>query len=240
MKVRLVLPRTRLERVEKLAAAGMYIANGVAVFLAVTHRTEWTVAASGCLMALTVVNAAAGIRRRPAGQRLGASRPERVEKLAGFGVWATVSVALSLSSTGTNWTFLPSGFVIALSAVTVAATIQRRRAALRLEPGEGSGRSGPGQVDGGSGASGHGGEDDAGAAAETAYGRRTLAAVSRLMPASAGRRWLAEAESVLAEVGAARRGASVRSYLLSAPRLAVTMWAHEVLRRARLGPRRPG
>jgi len=64
--------------------------------------------------------------------------------------------------------------------------------------------------------------------------------VSRLMPASAGRRWLAEAESLLAEAAAARRGAAVRSYLLSAPRLAVTMWAREVLRRARLGPRRPG
>jgi hypothetical protein len=37
------------------------------------------------------------------------------------------------------------------------------------------------------------------------------------------------------------RGAAIRSYLLSAPGLAVTMWAHEVQRRrARLGPRRPG
>jgi hypothetical protein len=42
------------------------------------------------------------------------------------------------------------------------------------------------------------------------------------MPRSAGRRWLAEAESALAETGAARRGAAIRSYLLSArpPRLA--------------------
>ena len=47
-----------------------------------------------------------------------------------------------------------------------------------------------------------------------------LAMVSRLMPGSAGRRWLAEAESLLSEVTAARRGAAVRSYLLSAPRLA--------------------
>ena len=64
--------------------------------------------------------------------------------------------------------------------------------------------------------------------------------MSRLMPRSAGRRWLAEAESLLAEVTAARRGAVVRSYLLSAPRLAVMMWARQVLRRARPGPRRPG
>jgi len=69
---------------------------------------------------------------------------------------------------------------------------------------------------------------------------RTLAAVSRLMPAAAGRRWLAEAESLLAEVTAGRRAAAVRSYLLSAPRLAVMMWARQVLRRLRPGPRRPG
>ena len=56
----------------------------------------------------------------------------------------------------------------------------------------------------------------------------------------AGRRWLAEAESLLAEVAAARRGAANRSYLLSAPRLPVMMWAREFLRRARPGPRRPG
>jgi hypothetical protein len=31
-----------------------------------------------------------------------------------------------------------------------------------------------------------------------------------------------------------------RSYLLSAPRLVVMMWAREALRRARLGPQHPG
>jgi hypothetical protein len=67
-----------------------------------------------------------------------------------------------------------------------------------------------------------------------------LVMASRLMPGSAGRRWLTEAESVLSEIAAARRGAAVRSYLLSAPRLMVMMWAREILRRARLGTRRPG
>jgi hypothetical protein len=75
---------------------------------------------------------------------------------------------------------------------------------------------------------------------EPVHGHRTFAVVSRLMPASAGPRWLAEAESVLAEVPPARRAAAVRSYLRSAPRLAVTMWAREVLRWARRGPRLPG
>jgi hypothetical protein len=72
------------------------------------------------------------------------------------------------------------------------------------------------------------------------YQWRTLLMVSRMMPGSAGRRWLAEAESLLSEIAVARRGAAVRSYLRSAPRLTVMMWAHEILRRARLGPRRPG
>jgi hypothetical protein len=68
----------------------------------------------------------------------------------------------------------------------------------------------------------------------------TLVMVSRLMPRSAGCRWLAEAESLLSEIAAARRGGAIRSYLLSAPRLVVMMWAREVLRRAQLGPRHPG
>ena len=67
-----------------------------------------------------------------------------------------------------------------------------------------------------------------------------LVMVSRMMPGAAGRRWLAEAESLLSEIAAARRGAAIRSYLLSAPRLVLMMWAQEVLRRARPGQKRPG
>lgn len=165
MRLRTMMPRTRLEWVEKLAGVGMWIAIGVSSFLAST-RPEWMWAAAGCIMALAVVSAAAGIPRRLAGRRL----------------------------------------------------VLRK----------------------GSGLSGHGRDDDGGTAGEAVHQWRTLAVVSRLMPASAGRRWLAEAESLLAEVTGARRGAAVRSYLLSAPRLAVMMWAREALRRARPGPRRPG
>jgi hypothetical protein len=67
-----------------------------------------------------------------------------------------------------------------------------------------------------------------------------LVTFSRLMPRSAGQRWLTEAESLLSEVTAARRGAAIRSYLLSAPGLVAMMWAREVQRRVRLGPRRTG
>ena len=81
---------------------------------------------------------------------------------------------------------------------------------------------------------------DPGPAGPAPYQWRKLLMVSRMMPGSAGRRWLAEAESLLSEIAPARRGAAVRSYLRSAPRLTVLMWAREVLRLARPGPRRPG
>ena len=100
----------------------------------------------------------------------------------------------------------------------------------------------PGARRRGSGLSGRGrdGDDDDGPVGAAAHRWPMLVMVSRLMPWSAGRRWLAEAESLLSEITAARRGAAIRSYLLSAPRLVVMMWARKVLRRARLGPRRPG
>jgi len=80
--------------------------------------------------------------------------------------------------------------------------------------------------DGGSGLDGEAGH------VRAAAGRRpVLCAVARLMPASAGRRWLAEAESVLFELPSGRRAKAVRSYLRSAPRLAVMMWAHRLISR---------
>jgi hypothetical protein len=104
-----------------------------------------------------------------------------------------------------------------------------------------AGIAGPGGRGRGSGLGARGRDDDAGGPAGAVTHRwYMLLMVSRLMPRSAGRRWLAEVGSVLSEIAAARRGAAIRSYLLSAPRLVVMMWAREVLRRARLGPRRPG
>jgi len=92
----------------------------------------------------------------------------------------------------------------------------------------------------GSGLAGRGRDDDDRPVGAAAHQWHVLVKVSRLMPGPAGRRWLAEADSLLAEIAPARRGAAVRSYLLSAPRLVVMMWVREVLRRAQLGPRRPG
>jgi hypothetical protein len=60
-----------------------------------------------------------------------------------------------------------------------------------------------------------------------------LRATARLMPKTAGRRWLAEAESLLFEMPAAQRRKALRSYLLSAPRLLALLWTRELSRRAR-------
>ena len=159
-----------------------------------------------------------------AGTRLG-----RVKKLARagscIGMCATGAVVL-----WPGWVWAAVGCTVALAVLSSIAAIAELHADGRWR----------GWRRRGSGLSGRGRDDGDGPAGEAVHRWRALAVVSRLMPASAGRRWLAEAQSLLAEVTAARRGAAVRSYLLSAPRLAVMMWARQVLRRARPGPRRPG
>ena len=115
--------------------------------------------------------------------------------------------------------------IILIDAFVVAGAILLRWSGGR---GMGSGLRGPGR------------DDDGEPAGVVARRWHTLFLVSRLMPRSAGDRWLAEAESLLSETAADRRGAAIRSYLLSAPRLTVIMWAREGIRRTRLGPRRPG
>lgn len=135
----------------------------------------------------------------------------------------------ALSGTGfSGWTW--ALWCVGLAAIIVNTTLAMA-ASGELRRGRGRGRSG--------GLSGHGREDD-GPACEAAHQWPTLVVVSWLMPKSAGRRWLTEAESLLSEIAPARRGAAIRSYLLSAPLLLMTMWAHEAQRRTRLGPRRPG
>lgn len=126
-----------------------------------------------------------------------------------------------------GWEWVPAAVgTIAVTAVGVSIDLPGGR-------GRGSRRRGSGLV-------GHDRDDDDGPADAAAHRWRMLAMVSRLMPRPAGRRWLAEAESLLSEITAVQRGVAIRSYLLSAPWLVVMMWAREVQRRARLGPRRPG
>lgn len=147
--------------------------------------------------------------------------PVRIRLLI-YCVAATASTVLSSGTRFSAWHWLP--MVLGIIAVAVFAAIA---VAARGGPRNGSGPGGRGR-------------DDHRPAGATAHRWRTLVLVSRLMPRSAGCRWLAEAGSLLSEIAAAQRGSAIRSYLLSAPRLVVTMWAREVLRRARLVARRPG
>jgi hypothetical protein len=151
-------------------------------------------------------------------------RKKRALTAAFIGGGATMAYVVLSASRFSAWEWVPLAVGLAvITAIAVAGNAGR--------PG--------GRRRGGS-LGGHGRDDDHGPAGAAAHRWRMLVMVSGMMPRSAGRRWLAEAQSLLSEIAAARRGAAVRSYLLSAPRLAVMMWAREVLRRARLGPRRPG
>jgi len=134
-------------------------------------------------------------------------------------MWIALGAAEVLVPGPAGWVRVTFACCMGLSALSFIAAYRRRR-----------GRAG-------NGLGVRGRDDDYGLAGPAVPGWRALAVVSRLMPRSAGRRWLAEAGSLLAEAPAARRGAAVRSYLLSAPRLAVMMWVREVLRPGR---RRPG
>ena len=231
----------RMRRVKKLALAGALIATA-ATFALLTVSTGWVWVAAGCTeaLALLVVIADAAERSAAAGDDAAPSRAgtrmRRVKNLARVGMWIASAAVFALLSVSTGWLQVAAWSATALAVLSIIAEVAERIAAVAELKADGRREGWRGK---GSGIGGRGRDDD-GPAGEAVHRWRTLAAVSRLMPASAGRRWLAEAESLLAEAATARRGAAVRSYLLSAPRLAVTMWAREVLRRARLGPRRPG
>jgi len=137
-------------------------------------------------------------------------------------MWIALGAAEVLVPGPAGWVRVTFACCMGLSALSFIAVYRRR-----------SGRAG-------NGLTARGRDDDYGPDRGAEHGWRTLAVMSRLMPAAAGRRWLAEAQSLLAEAAPARRGAAVRSYLLSAPRLAVMMWARQILLRLRPGPRRPG
>jgi hypothetical protein len=154
---------------------------------------------------------------------------DRVQQGARVGLCIAMGAMTVLLLIEPGWTWVPVSFVIAVSVISpIASTGNLPGGRRRRGGGSGSGLSGHGRDD-------HGGHDG-----PAAHRWRILVTFSRLMPRSAGQRWLAEAESLLSEVTAARRGAAIRSYLLSAPGLVVMMWVREVQRRARLGPRRTG
>ena len=142
--------------------------------------------------------------------------------LAGAGLWIAMGAAVAGPPGLAGWARVTFACCMGLTALSFIAVYRGRG----RRPGSGLGV--------------HGWDDDRGPAGGAAHERPTLRLVSLLMPASAGRRWLAEAESLLAEITATRRGAAVRSYLRSAPRLTAMMWAREIFRPRRPGQRRPG
>jgi hypothetical protein len=216
--------RLREERRKKRARVGAFIALSAvaAVTVLLQPGYQWVSLTVGVCSAVAV--AASDL---PGGRgRLDPCQERRKKRgrAAGF-IGSGTIIASGLFQP--DWQWLP--FAVGVSAaVAVAASGDLPGGRRRGSHGRGSGLSGRGR------------DDDDGPAGPTAHRWRTLVVVSRLMPGPAGRRWLSEAESLLSEITAARRGAAIHSYLLSAPRLAVMMWAREAQRRARPGPRRPG
>jgi hypothetical protein len=149
---------------------------------------------------------------------------ERVRQRVRPGMCAAMVAMTVLVIIRPGWTWVPAAFVMTVAALSTIAV----RGGLPRVHSSGSGLSGRGRDD----------HDSPVRAAACPW--HMLVAMSRMMPRSAGRRWLAEADSLLAEITATRRGAAIRSYVVSAPRLVVLMWGREVLRRIRLGPRHQG
>jgi len=210
----------RAERRKKHARVAGFIALSAVVAVTVLLRPgyQWVSLTVGVCGAIAV--AASDL---PGGRGRPGPSGERTKNRARAGGFIGCGTIIISGLFQPDWQWLPFAVGVPVVAVLTSGGLR------------GGGRRGHGQ---GSGLS-RGGRDDDGPAG-TAHQWRTLAMVSRLMPGPGGRRWLAEAESLLSEIAPAGRGAAIRSYLLSAPRLVVMMWARETRRRARLGPRRPG
>jgi hypothetical protein len=216
--------RLREERSKKRARIGAFIALSAAVAVTVLLQPgyQWVSLAVGACSAIAVAASGdlPGGRGKPG---VGNERGKKRGRAAGFIASGTIVIS-GLFQPGWQWVPFAVGTAVVAVAVSIDAPGGREKG------GHGSG----------SGLSGRGRDDNDGPAGPAAHRWHVLVMVSRLMPGNAGRRWLAEAQSLLSEITPARRGAAVRSYLLSAPRLAGMMWAREARRRARPGPRRPG
>jgi hypothetical protein len=217
-----MMPGTgREERRKKHARVGGFIALSAVVAVTVLLRPgyQWVSLAVGVCGAIAVAAGGdlPGGRGRPGPDR---ERGKKRARVGGFIGCGTIIISGLFQP---DWQWVPFAVGVPVVAVVISGGL---RGGGRGDHGRGSGLS-------------RGGRDDDGPVG-VAYRWRMLAMVSRLMPGPGGRRWLAEAESVLSEIAPAGRGAAIRSYLLSAPGLVVMMWAREARRRARPGPRGPG
>ena len=213
----------REERRKKRGRVGAFIALSAvtAVTVLLQPGYQWVSLTVGVCGAIAIAVAASDL---PGGRGRPGPYGQRAKKRARVGGFIGCGTIIISGLFQPAWQWLP--FAVGVPVAAAVLTSGGLRGGGRRGHGRGSGLS-------------RGGRDDDGPAG-AAHRWRMLVMVARLMPGPAGRRWLAEADSLLSEIMAARRGSAVRSYLLSAPRLAVTMWAREAQRRARLGPRRPG
>jgi hypothetical protein len=69
--------------------------------------------------------------------------------------------------------------------------------------------------------------------------RKLMRIAAKLMPRAAGHRWLAEAESFLAEAHHQLRNGAINDYLASVPKVIMISWAGELVRRVRVTGDRP-
>jgi hypothetical protein len=205
--------RLREERTKKRARVGAFIALSAvaAVTVLLQPGYRWVSLTLGVCTAVAV----AASDLPGGGPGPGEGRRKKRGRAGGFIASGTIIIS-GLFQPGWQWVPFAVGVSAAVAVVTIGDL-----------PG-GRGRGGRGR---GSGFSARGRDDD-GPASSAAHQWRMLVMVSRLMPGPAGRRWLAEAESLLTEIPPVQRRAAIRSYLLSAPRLAVMMWVREVHRRA--------
>ena len=213
----------REERRKKHARVAGFIALSAVVAVTVLLRPgyQWVSLTVGVCGAIGIAVAASDL---PGGRRGPGPYGKRTQERARVGGFIGCGTIIISGLFQPDWQWLP--FAVGVPVAAVVLTGGGLRGGGRRGHGRGSGLS-------------RGGRDDDGPV-DAAHRWRMLAMVSRLMPGPGGRRWLAEAESLLSEIAPAGRGAAIRSYLLSAPGLAVMMWAREARRRARPGPRRPG
>ena len=217
-----MMPGTdRGERGKKHARIAGFIVLSAVVAVTVLLRPgyQWVSLTVGVCAAIAM--AASGL---PGGRGGPGPYGERTKKRARVGGLIGCGTIIISGPFQPDWQWLP--FAVGVPVVVAVLTGGGLRVGGRRGHGWGSGVS-------------RGDRDDDGPVG-AAHRWRTLTAVARLMPRSAGRRWLAEAESLLSEIAPARRSAVLRGYLVSAPGLAAIMWAHQVQRRMRFGPRRPG
>jgi hypothetical protein len=155
---------------------------------------------------------------------------------------AAVALALALAITGgitaANFLAAAATAATAVSAAAALTALIQARAAYKEMP-DGDRPRGPRSFRGLFWAvlqRGAAGPEGCGRAAGAGW--RVMRAAARLMPPAAGRLWLGEAESFLAEAPAELARSAVRSFLVTAPQVIAIAWTAALFRWAQLAARK--